>query len=102
MTNRVTKHTNELEVGDVVLSHFGARLLIDSEPQVSKNHPVDERRGACRYVAAKCINLDEVRAECEARGDFFMINHMDKDEDGTHRWTIQGNDLAAWLVETDA
>lgn len=95
--------THDIRKGDVILSH-GMVLLIDSEPQVSKAHPVTDYGGACIYVHALVTNW----AEVQAAGDTFIASFIRDDMSPTGhrarngrqftepRWAIQGNGLAQW------
>jgi hypothetical protein len=89
-----TKTTHELTQGDVVV-HYGARLLIDQEIKTSTIHPTDGPGGACLHTAARCLNegdpaIDEMLARWIAVADFH----------GAGRYSIQGNGLATWRVES--
>ena len=83
-------------------------LLIDSEPKVSKAHPVTDYGGECKYVAALILNWDEVVAEADRfPGSVASMIRKFVREDITPtqwqpakysepRWVIQGNGLAQW------
>ncbi len=96
--------THDIRKGDILRSD-GMDLLIDSDPQVSKAHPVTDYGGACVYVAARVLNWEEV----QATGDRLLVSFIKSDMSPTGdrarngkapydvpRWTIQGNGLAQW------
>jgi hypothetical protein len=85
------RKTSELKTGDVVNCH-GMRCLIDGEMTVSTNHPVARDGSRCRYYRALVLNRHDVPVDAVPFG-------WTNEGDGTHRWTIQGNDLAVWAVE---
>lgn len=84
----VTKKTSELVVGDVV-NVAGMRCLIESDLIASLAHPA---ASGCKWTRALVLNREEVSANSVPFG-------WTRESDGSHRWTIQGNDLARWDVE---
>lgn len=88
MSRHLVKNSHELREGDIVVCH-GLRCLIDSEPQVSLCHPTTENSPTI-WQSALVIE----RAE-----DSPVPRSWTMKPDGTERWTIQGNKLAAWRVE---
>lgn len=82
----VVVSTPDLQVGDIVHTH-GMRCLIETELTESRSHPP-----GCFYVAARVLNRDDVPSSHVPRS-------WTAQEDGVHRWTIQGNRLAGWHVE---
>lgn len=78
--------TSELLPGDVVLVH-GMRCLIDGDLTVSRVHP-----GVVHWTAALVLNRDDEATHAVPRS-------WTREADGSHRWTIQGNDLATWAIE---
>lgn len=80
------KRTSELAVGDIVNCH-GMRCEIVTPIQESKAHSVP----GVFYTRALVTNRDEVSRDSVPFG-------WTRDDDGIHRWTIQGNDLAEWYV----
>jgi hypothetical protein len=94
-----TVKTSELQLGDIVNCH-GMRCLIDREIVISTGHPVAGDGSRCRYTSALVLNRDEVPTSVVPLGftvDFDGLGNKLSDEP---RWTIQGNDLARWAVET--
>lgn len=87
----LTLKTSELAIGDIVHEH-GMKLLIDGEIQVSKCHGVASDGSLCRYYRALVLNRDDPNTSGVPMG-------WTREDDGTHRWSIQGNDLARWAVE---
>jgi hypothetical protein len=99
----VTKTTSELRVGDVVVEH-GMRCLIDREIQVSKSHPVASDGSVCRFTQALVLNRDDEATRAVPvswTADWKRNSREPVPHDGEHRWTIQGNDLARWHVESE-
>lgn len=99
-TERLTLSTPELRPGDVVHVH-GMRCLIDRDILPSKRHAGN----TTFYTDTLVLNRDDVptrvvpmsftsTADRPARG-------MPAEPAGTHRWTIQGNELARWSVDRD-
>lgn len=95
--------TSELREGDIVLEH-GMRCLIDGPMRISTSHP--DRPGLgdgkTRYYQALVLNRDEVSSSAVPYGwtrDWNNTFTGSTAENGEHRWTIQGNDLARWAVE---
>lgn len=89
---RLTVVTSELREGDVVLAH-GLRCLLDGPVLVSQSHPTSPvGDGLTRYVRALVLNRDDVPHEVVPLG-------WTREQDGSHRWTIQGNDFARWAIE---
>lgn len=96
-----TVTTSELRRGDIVNCH-GMRCLIDREIEVSRSHP--DRPGVgdgkTRWTQARVLNRRDV--PCEAVPMSWTLDwDRNGTPDGTHRWTIQGNDNALWAVECD-
>lgn len=81
-----TKNTYELEVGDIVRSH-GLRLMLDGPAQSW----LGSNGRATFAFHALVLNRDE--------SDFVPF-HWTVQPDGSHRWAVQGNDLAMWEVES--
>jgi hypothetical protein len=79
--------TPELREGDIV-RHHGMRLLIDREIKPSRSHPGT----STFWTDALVLNRDEVTSAAVPFGWTLQ-------PDGTHRWNIQGNELARWYVE---
>lgn len=102
--------THEIRKGDTIYSDLMV-LYVDSEPQVSKAHPVTDYGGECKYVNALILNWDEIVATADEfpGGVASMIRHFVRDDMAENgyaarngrrltepRWTIQGNGLARW------
>ena len=103
LTTLISLKTSELQLGDIVVSH-GLKLLIDRDILISESHPKDGPGGACRYTKALVLNRDDVPGTIvplgwTARWDRNRSYDDAVPHDGEHRWTVQGNDLARWLVE---
>lgn len=93
----IMKATPELQEGDVVNAH-GLRCKIDRPLTLSQSHP----GGQTFYVQALVLNRDDVPNEVVPVSwtrDWQGPSHRPA-ENGEHRWTIQGNELARWAVET--
>ncbi|MFV8160733.1 hypothetical protein ACNQVK_01020 [Mycobacterium sp. 134] len=82
-------NTSAINVGDVI-HHFGLQLLVDHEVHHA-THQYNNRGGIVKTTSARIENWDQVAG--------YVGNLAHVDEDGTHRWTIQGNDLAIWMRE---
>lgn len=94
MSNIEWVTTHDIRQGDIILS-YGMRLLVDSEPRVSKAHPVTDHGGECKVTAALVLNWDEV----QEKGDKLLVRFIKsdlRDRYNEPRWTIQGNGLAKW------
>ena len=93
------KTTPELVKGDIVQCH-GMRVLIDGEPVKSRSHPGD----STYYYTGLVLNRDEVPNAAVPVGwtaDWKRnARHEPLPHNGEHRWTIQGNELARWSVES--
>lgn len=87
------KTTDQLQVGDVI-RNYSMRLRV-VEP-IQETGTANEY-GPCYRTPAVCINMDEVRADAERMGDWFIPNHMEGPDRDV--WSIQGNRLATWSVE---
>jgi hypothetical protein len=113
MTKYETITTHDIRQGDIIWSN-GMRLLIDSEPQVSKAHPVTDYGGECIWVKALITNWDEIVADADEfpGGVSSMVRSFVRDDMAPNghaarngrrltepRWTIQGNGLADWARE---
>jgi len=85
--------TSELRQGDIVNCH-GLRCLVDGEILISRSHADSPGvgDGKTRYTRALVLNRTEVPHQVVPHG-------WTHEDDGTDRWTIQGNDLARWFVE---
>lgn len=99
MTNTKTVKTSEIHTGDVVCT-WGMRVRIDTTRAIA------EPDSTVYVHAGTVLNLDEVRTARTVPMGFLTA---EKWVDGrgwvTARrdlWTVQGNDLARWQVETDA
>ncbi|MET9861994.1 hypothetical protein ABZY93_22285 [Streptomyces smyrnaeus] len=94
--------TSRLKVGDVVLEH-GMRVKLDQEPRVYEGAG---HEGRTVYAFDGLVeNIDEVR-EQELVPIHFLYPDVFrggwcKDWDAEPRWTVQGNDLATWVIERD-
>lgn len=92
--------TTQLRCGDVVLNH-GMRIELDQPPAVYDNNPSGRRTFA---FSGKVLNPGDVRED----GLLWSFLHTDEWDDKLRRWvtvytgrfTIQGNDLARWTVES--
>lgn len=82
-----TLNTSELRAGDVVNCH-GMRCLIDQE---IRTFPGNGGRTVWN-TRALVLNRDEVP-------DRVVPLSWTREQDGTHRWTIQGNSGAYWYAE---
>jgi hypothetical protein len=97
----VSKKSSELQVGDVVLAH-GMRCLIDGEVNAVQRPSTtgDDNLRTVYWTQALVLNRDDVPSELVPRSWTACWDRTGKPAaDGTHRWTIQGNDLASWQVE---
>jgi hypothetical protein len=94
MTTQTVK-TSQLRIGDVVLAH-GLRLLIDRPLLQSTAHPVST--GPTLYTQALVLNRDDVPNSVVPISWTREWNRSGPDND-EHRWTVQGNDLAQWMIE---
>jgi hypothetical protein len=100
--------TSDLCEGDTVRND--AMVLLLDSPTHRTNHPVTEHGGTTYAVDALVVNFDELVANAEAgdthagwlvsmiRSDWKHKDANGRAHDGQPRWTIQGNDLARWLV----
>lgn len=79
--------TPELRRGDVVHTH-GMLCLIDSDPILSVSHPGNQTF----YVLALVLNRVDVPAT-HVPMSFTTCTLREE-----HRWTIQGNEHARWMV----
>lgn len=102
MTTYTTLNTTELREGMIVNAH-GLRCLLDTAPQLSRAHA----GGQTYWCRALVLNRDEVSNDSVPYG--WTRPRLDNGypDDaaiarGEHRWTIQGNQLAHWAVETDS
>lgn len=102
MTTYKRLNTYELKPGMVVLE-FGMRVLIDGEPYECHQSPSDIREGVHKGIGFRnctILNNDDEftyklvplswRRELLSNGYY---------GERTDCWTIQGNDLAHWIVE---
>lgn len=90
----ITLPTSALRPGMVVRNH-GYRMTIESELKLSRCHREDF--GGVHYGPA-VLDPDQDRSEL----DPFVVRMADRGDDGSLRWSIQGNDLATWCVEADS
>lgn len=90
--------TDQLRHGDVLVHHL-MRLVID--------RPIDTialPAGPALRTSARITNWDELIAAARAddadgianSAARFIICRADEDDDGEHRWTIQGDALSTW------
>lgn len=92
--------TSQLRCGDVVLNH-GMRIELDQPPAIYANNPSGRRTFA---FSGKVLNPDDVREDRL----LWSFLHTDEWNEKLRRWetvytgryTIQGNDLARWTVES--
>jgi hypothetical protein len=115
MTSYITKRTDQLEIGDVV-AFYGLRLLIDNPRETYQPNPASPDRPV--YVFRSLVlNPDHdsvgttiprswlydharVWGETYDEAGAFTGYGFTIPEGTSPRWSIQGNDLAAWSVET--
>lgn len=108
----VTKSTDQLVPGDIVLNH-GMRLLL-GEKHVSNAHSTSgPRADALRaaghpvetfWFVGTVLNVEEVNADgvipfswrCETRPQYEGTEQW---SDKGDKWTVQGNAWATWTVE---
>jgi len=86
--NEVILTTPELKPGDIIVTHGGMRVLIDG-PMLTAG-----ARCGTFYRRGLVLNRDEVPGNIVPLG-------WTREQDGTDRWTIQGNELAHWYVERE-
>ena len=115
MSKYETISTHDIKQGDIIQSN-GMVLLVDTEPLVSKAHPVTDYGGECIWTPAVVVNFAELEASADDGHsiDRFIVGIVKSDmaDDGHRarngrapytepRWTIQGNGLARWsrLIE---
>jgi hypothetical protein len=95
-TQTRTVKSSELQVGDTVREH-GMRVRIDAIK-------VYEDRGPVYSCAGTVLNLEEVRTARIVPMSFLTTEKWVEDQgwtvDRRDAWTVQGNDLATWQVET--
>jgi hypothetical protein len=95
-----TVKTSEIHVGDIVREH-GMRVRIDSIKYHAAQAPRLLPVCACRGTV---LNLDEVLDAKIVPASFLTTEKWVEGEgwvtDRRDAWTVQGNDLATWSVET--
>lgn len=93
---RLNLNTHELRVGDIV-HEYGMRIRLDNPPTITKRE-----RTVYAWVG-DILNLDEVIAAGVVPKAFLGDSEWVDGEGWVwkqhNRWTVQGNDLATWLVE---
>lgn len=96
-TKTITKRSDELAEGDIVVSH-GLRCLID--------RPITKYDGIGGHPAyttsALVLNRDEVPNDRVPTSWTSIDGIGNKHPNGEHRWTIQGSDFVEWYVEVQA
>jgi hypothetical protein len=101
-THRLNLKSSELRPGDVVWCH-GMRCIIDRD--IHTNDRYTDGGGTVYYTRALVTNRDDIPTErvplSFTETSTYPSRGMDPEPEGTHRWTIQGNDLARWQVDRD-
>ena len=85
-----TMPVRQMRVGDIVHDH-GMRCLVVAEPTRSTSHPT--HAGGCYFTSAVVVNRDDVP------NDHVPYSFTPRDDAGQARWSLQGNDLATYVVE---
>ena len=83
---------HDFKLGDII-SHYGMRLRIATEPRETTIHPIDE---ASPTISAQAVieNWEEVKD--------FVGSLAEVDANGNQMWTVQGNGRARYSREVPA
>lgn len=105
-TELLTLKSSELRPGDVVHCH-GMRCLIDRDIN-GRAYPTGlgvPDPNVVYWTSALVLNRDEVTSDAVPHSytetTSYPSRGLPAEPAGTHRWTIQANDLVRWTVERD-